>query len=170
MSYANMMYDQFLKDLSSLVGRGDAAGIDTASALADLLGRALGEMPGGAPESAREYLRECCESYIVDAAEEYLNDIEDCAAYILACAVDCASQQHSRTMSFSVVNDDKPVPFTTHWQHKNIAGVTFKKTDTAEAEAWITAALLAGYGPRAAPTVAAVSTPSKGGSHDRASG
>jgi hypothetical protein len=51
-----------------------------------------------------------------------------------------------RTMSFSVIDDRKPTPFPTHWRHKNISGVTFAKTATAEAEAWIVVALLAGYG------------------------
>jgi hypothetical protein len=100
------------------------------------------EGPGCNPQAQKPTPEGAINSASGDAKQAVLVDH---AAQLAAEMVACASQQHSRTMSFSVMNDDKPVPFTTHWQHKNIAGVTFKKTDTAEAEAWITAAMLAGY-------------------------
>ena len=70
------------------------------------------------------------------------NKAQNLAAKIVAAAV----QQRARRMHFSVMNDHKPVPFEVHWQHKNSTGVTFAKTETTAAEAWIVVALLAGYG------------------------
>jgi hypothetical protein len=66
------------------------------------------------------------------------------AAEIVTEALLLRRRKHS--IIFSVMNNYKPLPFAVHWQFKNTAGVTFAKTNTAEAETWITGALLAGYG------------------------
>lgn len=58
---------------------------------------------------------------------------------------DAARRRGRRVMSFSVIDHLKPTPFLTHWRIKNISGVTFATTATAEAEEWIAVALLAGY-------------------------
>ncbi|MGA9082612.1 MAG: hypothetical protein WB390_09160 [Pseudolabrys sp.] len=74
-------------------------------------------------------------------------DPQSKAAALAAKIVAAADQQRARKMHFSIITrDHQPLPFPVHWKHKNSTGVTFAKTDTAAAEAWITTALLAGYG------------------------
>jgi hypothetical protein len=46
---------------------------------------------------------------------------------------------------FNVIDDRKPVPFPTHWRHKNSSGVSFRRQQRAEAVEWVTTALLAGF-------------------------
>ena len=70
------------------------------------------------------------------------NKAQKLATKIVADAV----QRGKPTITFSVMNDRKPVPFFVHWQRKNVTGVTFKKRETVAAETWIVTAMLAGYG------------------------
>jgi hypothetical protein len=50
-----------------------------------------------------------------------------------------------RRRHFFVIDHRKPVPFPTQWRHKNTSGVTFKRDEITEAEAWVKQALLAGF-------------------------
>lgn len=50
-----------------------------------------------------------------------------------------------RMRHFLVIDDRRPVPFPTHWRHKNTSGVTFKRNEGAAAQAWVVRALLAGF-------------------------
>ena len=56
-----------------------------------------------------------------------------------------AQRRRKRTMSFSIKDNGQPLPFITHWKDKNCCGVTFKKSETAAAQAWLEDALLADY-------------------------
>src|SRR5262245_35622490 len=50
-----------------------------------------------------------------------------------------------RMRHFFVIDDSRPVPFPTHWRHKNTSGVTFKHNESAAAQAWVVRALFAGF-------------------------
>jgi hypothetical protein len=77
-----------------------------------------------------------------------MTDTPQHRAEILAAKLvaEACERSWTRTMTFSVMSDGKPVPFAFHWKLKGTSGVTFKKTETAAAKAWIVTALLAGFG------------------------
>jgi hypothetical protein len=81
----------------------------------------------------------------VDHGVEVRGGVMAAARIATEMVADAARRRGTRVMSFSVIDDRKPTPFLTHWRLKNISGVTFAKTATAEAEEWIAVALLAGY-------------------------
>lgn len=70
MTYVDAPYELFEEELKTLIGRGEAAGIDTTNALSVQLGDALVELVANDrdPKRAREYLR-IVESYVY-AAEQ----------------------------------------------------------------------------------------------------
>jgi len=50
-----------------------------------------------------------------------------------------------RKRVFYVIDDRKPVLFTTHWRYKNVSGVSFKQQETVAAIEWVYHVLLAGF-------------------------
>src|SRR5207253_7210121 len=63
-------------------------------------------------------------------------------ATLLAAEIIAAAPTYwKQNMDFSIIHGNEPLPFPIHWRYKNTSGVTFKKTDTAAAQAWIAAAL-----------------------------
>jgi hypothetical protein len=50
-----------------------------------------------------------------------------------------------RKRVFYVIDDRKPVLFTTHWRYKNVSGVSFKQQETVAAIEWVYHVLLVGF-------------------------